>query len=146
MNSIGHRVFTAFGTINNNKWYFITGSYNGLTMTSYINGVNVGTYGQNGTITQQAVGRIGYSGGGSEYFYGMIADIQIYNASLDANSVTALYQEGIGGVPVNLQSLVAWYPLNGNSNDYSGNLYNAVPAAGANIVYSNQWMQGYTVP
>ena len=76
-------------------------------------------------------------------FNGSIANVQIYNTTLDANSVKALYQSGIGGAPVNLQSLVAWYPLNGNANDYSGNLNNGVPTS---VVYTNQWLTGYTVP
>ena len=80
---------------------------------------------------------------GSAFFPGSIADMQIYNSSLDANSVKALYQEGIGGAPINLQSLVAWWPLNGNSNDYSGDLNNGVPV---NVIYTNQWLSGYTIP
>ena len=54
-----------------------------------------------------------------EPWVGEIADVQVYNTTLDANSITAIYQEGIGGVPINLQGLVAWLPLNGNANDYS---------------------------
>ena len=75
---------------------------------------------------------------------GSIADVQVYNTTLDANSLQALYLEGIGGAPINLQSLAAWWPMNGNANDYSGNGYNA--AAKGNVVYTNQWLSGYTTP
>ncbi len=74
---------------------------------------------------------------------GGISNIQIYNASLSANVVTALYQEGIGGSPLDLQNLVAWWPLNGNANDYSGNLNNGVAA---NVVFTSSWASGYSAP
>ncbi len=75
------------------------------------------------------------------YFAGMIADLQIYNTSLDYASVNALYREGIGGAPIDLQNLVGWWPLNGNANDYSGNGNNGAPA---NVVYASSWINGYT--
>jgi hypothetical protein len=56
----------------------------------------------------------------------MISNLQLYNTSLDANQVLALYQEGIGGNPLALQNLVGWWPLNGDAKDYSGNNNNGV--------------------
>ena len=55
--------------------------------------------------------------------------MQLYNASLSSNQINLLYDEGIGGVPVQTQGLIGWWPLNGNANDYSwngnnGHLYN----------------------
>ena len=75
---------------------------------------------------------------------GELADIQVYNASLSANEIQALYLEGIGGVPISLQSLTGWWPLNGNANDYSGNNNNGV--SGSGVTYTNQWSSGYTPP
>jgi hypothetical protein len=74
---------------------------------------------------------------------GSIANVQIYNISLTNSSVQALYREGIGGVPIDPQHLVAWYPLNGNANDYSGNRYYGIPI---NISYTSSWFGGYTQP
>jgi len=51
---------------------------------------------------------------------GSIANVQIYNTSLSASQIQQLYQEGIEGLPYTA-NLVAWWPLNGNANDYSGN-------------------------
>ncbi|MCL5239686.1 MAG: LamG domain-containing protein [Candidatus Marsarchaeota archaeon] len=76
-------------------------------------------------------------------FNGMLANIQIYNASLSAPEVNALYLEGIGGAPLKLQNLVGWWPLNGNANDYSGNGNNGVPSS---VSYTAQWTSGYTPP
>ncbi len=79
----------------------------------------------------------------SMVFNGSISNVQLYNASLGPASVNAIYAEGIGGAPLNLQYLVAWYPLNGNANDYSGNGY---AGTSGNVVYSGSWSYGYTPP
>jgi hypothetical protein len=79
--------------------------------------------------------------GGS--FDGAIANAQIYNTSLSANEIQALYQEGIGGAPIDLQNLVGWWPLNGNANDYSGNNYNG---NAINVTYTTGWYNGYSAP
>lgn len=77
------------------------------------------------------------------YFNGSIADVQIYDAALSANDIAALYHEGIGGAPIALQSLVAWWPLNGNINDYSGNDNNGTQQA---VGFLTNWQDGYTPP
>ena len=79
-------------------------------------------------------------GGG---FSSSLANFQVYNTSLSGPEVNALYLEGIGGAPIDLQNLVGWWPLNGNANDYSGNMNNGVPN---NVVYTGSWESGYTAP
>jgi len=78
---------------------------------------------------------LGRNAGGG-YYNGILANVQVYNASLSANQVQALYLEGIGGAPMKLQNLIGWWPLNGNSNDYSGNNNNGVPT---NVVFTSQY-------
>ncbi|MDE1851197.1 MAG: hypothetical protein KGH69_00725 [Candidatus Micrarchaeota archaeon] len=63
------------------------------------------------------------------YFNGSIANVQLYNTSLSANSVNAIYYRGIGGAPLSSNTLVGWWPLNGDANDYSGYGYNGNPKA-----------------
>jgi len=113
---------------------------NGVAYSGYINGIAYpdGKY----------IGCIGYFGGGEigkwdRYFNGSIANVQIYNTSLSANEIQALYQEGIGGAPIDLQHLVAWWPLNGNANDYSGNGNNGQIN---NVNFVGNWYNGYTPP
>ena len=65
-----------------------------------------------------------------------IANLQIYNASLDANEIQGMYAEGIGGAPTRLQNLVGWWTMNGDTNDYSGNNYDGVSA---NVVFTSTW-------
>ena len=86
---------------------------------------------------------IGVSPVVGSYTNGIIADVQIYNTSLDANQVQALYMEGIGGVPVNLQHIVGWWPLNGDFNDYSGNGNVGTPTS---MAFTSSWTSGYTQP
>jgi len=76
-------------------------------------------------------------------FNGLIANVQIYNTSLSANEIQALYLEGIGGAPIDLQNLVAWWPLNGNADDYSGNDNNGQIS---NVNFVSNWYSGYTPP
>ena len=54
-------------------------------------------------------------------FNGLIANTQVYNTALSDQEIQYLYQQGLGGGPVRLQNLVAWWPLNGDAKDYSGN-------------------------
>ena len=75
--------------------------------------------------------------------YGSIANVQIYNTSMSANDINTLYNEGIGGAPIDLQNLVGWWPLNGNANDYSGNQNNG---GATNVIYTTSWTNGYTAP
>ncbi len=86
---------------------------------------------------------LGYSDGCADTSAASISNVQIYNASLDANQITALYQEGIGGAPIAPQSVVGWWPLNGDTKDYSGGNNAGMPT---NVVYSSQWTSGYTQP
>ncbi|MDE1822961.1 MAG: hypothetical protein KGH50_01415, partial [Candidatus Micrarchaeota archaeon] len=58
--------------------------------------------------------------------------------------VKALYKEGIGGAPIDLQHLIGWWPLNGNANDYSGS--NNQGTITGPIVWSASWQAGYSQP
>jgi hypothetical protein len=52
---------------------------------------------------------------------GSIANVQVYNTSLSASDIQMLYSGGIGEPPPFLNNIVAWWPLNGDFKDYSGN-------------------------
>lgn len=131
-------------SISNNQWYFGGFTYVNGNLIFYINGV---------AGTPQAIGgsliygtdqlAIGDSSGYAAPFNGLISNVQIYNTALDANSVLALYDTGIGGAPINLQGLAAWYPLDGDGNDYSGNGNNG---ALTNVAFTASWKTGYVIP
>ncbi len=127
-----------------NRWYFVAVAVdqpnyyfqlngNGTTDSNangYVNNANVVI----GAQTQQCDGNI---------FSGYISNVQLYDAALSSNQVHALYKEGIGGVPIQLQDLVGWWLLNGDANDYSGNNHNG---NAINVTYTSNWEGGYTPP
>ena len=124
------------------KYTDVAATWNGVTETIYINGASFGTLSVSGTegiLTPAAIGLCTYCGN-LNYFPGVIANIQIYNDTLDSGAIQTLYLEGIGGAPVQPQNIVGWWPLNGNTNDYSGNNNNGAPT---NVVYTSSWMNGY---
>jgi hypothetical protein len=62
--------------------------------------------------------------------------VQLYSTSLSASEVQTLYSESIGGAPLPMPELVGWWPLNGDTKDYSGNGDNGVSyniAANSNV-------------
>ena len=125
-------------------WTFLATSYDGNTQTLFINSLNITNGAATNSIVSTCPLEIGLlQGGGYSNFNGYMADIQIYNTSLDTNSIKTLYTEGIGGAPITLQNLVGWWPLNGNANDYSGNLNSGQPSS---MLYTNQWLAGYNTP
>ena len=140
-------VCSASAPVLNNTWNFVGFVYSGGTSMTLYSNANPApiSYGMGTVLPPVDPAEIGTSSNslGGNWYSGMISNLQLYNTSLDPNSVKALYQEGIGGAPINLQNLVGWWPLNGNANDYSGDVNNGQPT---NIVYTNQWLSGYTVP
>ncbi len=130
--------------LGQNTWYFLAGTMSSNGEIIYLNGLKNGT----STISENLVGanqiNIGIRNGDSfGDFKGMIADVQVYDEPLSNTSILSLYQEGIGGVPVDLQHLIAWYPLNGNANDYSGNNNDGIVGT---ATFTSDWYNGYSQP
>ena len=137
----------AFTTpINKNTWYFIAFEYNGTAQIGYLGAYSKLSSPLEESFTANTASTPFYIGFGYDppgYYNGSIANVQIYNTALSANDIKALYQEGIGGAPIKIQSLVGWWPLNGNANDYSGNGNNGVPNG---VTYTSNWYSGYSAP
>lgn len=116
------------------KWQQLCGTYNGASASIYINGKLIATNSMSGTLTTSLL-KIGdgdnvFASGQNYryYFNGYLSNFQLYNSSLSSNEISAMYTTGIGGAPIRLQNLVGWWPLNGNTKDYSGDLLNGVVA------------------
>ncbi len=145
------RVFSLANTIQLNKWYFIAGTYNGTKLVIYINGdlmnSSKATSGSDATNSIAACTSTSSLGSSSHYnqnyLPGSISNVQLYATTLTNGEITELYQEGIGGDPTSLLTLLGWWPINGNDNDYSGNGYNGGPT---NVIFTSIWTNGYSVP
>jgi hypothetical protein len=123
-----------------NTWYHVVITYDGVNAKAYLNGVLNG----NTVCSRSLIGLtqslyIGGYGSSSGQF--SMSNVQLYNASISAPDVQGLYQEGIGGAPIQTSKLVGWWPLNGDLKDYSGNNNQGVPVGG--ITYTSQWLNGY---
>ena len=138
MNSINQNIGQNEFTIGNNVWVQVSLNFSGTAVLVYVNGINSG-----GISLSQSMGSFYFTKLAVGGFNGQLANEQLYNTSLSGPEVNALYLEGIGGAPIDLQNLVGWWPLNGNANDYSGNMNNGAPN---NVVYTGSWESGYTAP
>ncbi len=106
-------------------WNFEAMTYNSSTgyLDLYADGALIGNVYLGGTIAVSGTYPVtvgAREGGTNLNFNGLIANVQIYNASLNDSQIASLYQEGMGGQPVSPNNLVAWWPLMGDTNDYSG--------------------------
>ncbi len=128
--------------LNNNQWHFLVGTYNGFAVTLYVDGAQA--YAQScassSTPINYPVGSVGVIGAvgttsSSAHFSGQLSDIEVYNGLITSSQIQQLYQEGITGLPKLNSGLTGWWPLNGDTNDYSTNNY---PGIAANIVYYAQ--------
>ena len=105
-----------------NTWYHIVCTWNGSIAKIFLNGIEKVSGARSGTLNVNNLPlRIGMTSYPAYPFNGSIANVQIYNTALTPQEIQYLYQQGLGGGPVRLQNLVAWWPLNGDAKDYSGN-------------------------
>ena len=125
-------------TIKNNKWYMGAFVYNGTWQFGYL-GADGKIYSVDGAYNESAVATpyyIGRGSDGTDWWDGMIANVQFYNSSLTESQILSLYNEGLTGAPLKGLNLLAWWPLNGSANDYSGNGNNGVAT---NVIYTSNY-------
>jgi len=80
-----------------NTWYHLCGTWDGSTMTVYINGISLGTTAFSGPISYDATQNtyIGRRGHGQAYYWdGGIDDVAIWNTGKSASEVLAIYNSG----------------------------------------------------
>ena len=130
-----------------NTWSFVAVSYGGgVQATIYLDNTNqVISWSSSVTCNSLSCtnafigGAPGWWGG---QFSGNMANIQVYNVSLSQSDIQTLYQEGIGGAPVDPTHIVGWWPLNGNAHDYSGNNNQGTATS---VSYNSSWSSGYVL-
>jgi len=138
-------LFAYYDGFRNNALYNVVfvrnASASTATIKMYVNGALQSTSTYSDFLswvldTTQGVRIGGNAVGGGYPFNGQVANVQMYNTSLSANQVQAIYLGGIGGAPMKLQNLIGWWPLNGDTKDYSGNNNNGVPTA---VTFTSQY-------
>lgn len=121
----GNQVAKAGGTtLSANTWYHIAMTYDGSTMTVYLNGVSDGTIAQSGTLfSNSPTGRfiIGASNDGTvdSLLNGQIDDVRVWSRSLSSSEILSLKT-----TPCtfnNGANLLGWWQLENNGTDSSGN-------------------------
>ena len=91
------RQSTWTGSVPNNTWTHIVGTYNGSVSIAYINGVQAGAYSQTGTVNGGTyyVGTYGQAlTDGVHNFMGHIGIARIYNKALSVTEIIQNYNNG----------------------------------------------------
>jgi hypothetical protein len=100
------------------KWYFLAATWDGDTVRIYVDGALMSSSPLKTPMKKDnhpvEIGRD--TGGLTDWYQGKLDEVRIYNRALTSAEVNALYSDG----------LVAYYPLNGNANDASGNGNNGI--------------------
>ncbi|MDD5340376.1 MAG: S8 family serine peptidase, partial [Candidatus ainarchaeum sp.] len=75
-------------------WYHVAGTYDGTTMRLYVNGAEVSTLATSGNIVNSIYSlQIGRRTSASDrWIYATLDDVRVYNYSLSADQVLAIYQ------------------------------------------------------
>jgi len=112
-----------------NNWILITGifGYN-TSSSSYYLTICVDAKCEESPYT---LDHPGYQGTGAMsigayQLSGEIANVQLYDQVLSQNQIKTIFDEGYAGIPPTTNGLIAWLPLDGNANDYSGNNNNGI--------------------
>ena len=102
---------------SSNVWHLYTMTYTNGTLSAFLDGQWVGAY--TGPVilskTNAGLGVHWWNNEVSTRFIGSIDDVRIYNRAISTNEVREIYT-----LPELNYGLIAYYPLNGNANDYSG--------------------------
>ena len=88
------RLFNWNGSVPNNQWSHLVGTYNGSIMRAYLNGIEIYSVAQTGTIPDATyvVGTYGLTlTDVTHNFHGRISNVKIYNVGLTANEVLQNY-------------------------------------------------------
>ena len=115
----------------NGKWHFVAVSVNKPNYIFQMDGNQYTEANSNGFTSRSliAIGDYDFNQCDEGPFNGYISDVQLYNGSLSASQLLALYNEGINGAPISVSgvSLIGYWPLNGTVNglvkDYAGSDY-----------------------
>ncbi len=87
-------------TLTDSQWRHVAGTFDGIKMRVYLDGVEIGSLDRPGRILSGggADAFIGSLGGQGEFFQGAIDDLRIYNVALKASEIAGLFVEGLSSI------------------------------------------------
>ncbi|MCL5430071.1 MAG: LamG domain-containing protein [Candidatus Marsarchaeota archaeon] len=148
INNIGVDTVCSNGQVPLNRWSWVATNLfpsSGEEAALYINGIaeiGTGQYGASQTENEPSTyiaigGNPGVAGGqNAQSFNGFITNLQIYNASLQLSGGPGCYlcimSRSIASTPNPQANVLEWFPLNGNTRDYSGNGHSVIAY---NVIY-----------
>ncbi len=122
------------------SWFFEAATFNGSVFTLYLNGTPVANATITGRLAMSANALvIGCSAsanacpGTSNALNGSLAGVQLYGTALTHRQIAGLYQNGAFSMPD--AGVSAWWPLDGDTNDYS---YNGEYGIGSGVAFTTQ--------
>ncbi|MCX6132220.1 MAG: FG-GAP-like repeat-containing protein [Ignavibacteriales bacterium] len=124
----GSQGFGAPISLQLNQWYFVVGTWDGITAKIYVNNSLLGSQSVSGQLVADSNPlTLGLdSPGSAEYLQGKLDDIRIYDRSLSAAEVDSLYR--VGGWPTSTSTLPGEYSADANTvlllhmNETSGSM------------------------
>lgn len=117
------------------KWFFSCAAFNSTNSTYYLNTTRyVGNVISANGVASQGSGRLIFGAGRGGYSNVSIANVQLYNTSLSQQQVSGIYYRGMFGAPLNTTNLLGWWPLLGDTSDYSSQSNTAFPF---NVIYTS---------
>ncbi|MEM6345549.1 MAG: LamG-like jellyroll fold domain-containing protein [Bacteroidota bacterium] len=108
-----------------NRWYHVAGTYDGLAVRIFVNGVQVGVTNHVGAITNGIydvkVGQLSFTGGGNRLFDGQIDEVRIWNQALTPATMRDWMCQKLDNTHPDFGSLVVYLPLDeGTGNTANG--------------------------
>ena len=138
-------------TFSINTWYNIVMTYDGTTLTEYINGVSVGSntgIRLNPTSTYLSLGRPGfatnYLGGANNYFKGYIGTWRIWDGPLDSTEILLNYNTNKEAYDTFITNNTILYLDAGSASSYpgSGSVWYDLSVQGNNATMSSTTYSG----
>ncbi len=128
--------YTVYAPVSLDNWTNIIVTYTSIVhgqsqLSIYVNG-NLVSFAKSTSISHYpgAISLGNSPAYSSGYFKGMIAGVQIYNKSLSASQAAMVCLGGMAAQPI-VYGATAWWPLEGDTNDY--NQYGVIPDTGYSL-------------
>lgn len=124
-----------------NKWYHVVGTYDGLAIRIFVNGIQVGVTNHVGAITNGTydvkIGQLAFASGGNRLFDGQIDEVRIWNQALSTNTLRDWMCKKLDNTHPDFASLAAYFPLDEGSGTTTNG--GAGTTINASLVGSPTW-------